>query len=239
MYSSSAVVVGNPGQAVYVAANGFLNALAELRRAEGRPALAVGWGAIKDTGFLTRNAQVESMLEQRAGMEATPTRVILAELGRLMAAGAGVVSAAQFNLMRLGQSLPGARTPRFSSLIPEGMAMMAQNAGSMADALVAMSPEERRAAILACVTDNVARVVGSPPSQVEPDRALSELGLDSLMAVELAEALEQTIGRPVSVMQMIQAGTVSGVVDVVARGFATAPGNPATPASPAQATLAA
>lgn len=239
MYSSSAVVVGNPGQAVYLAANSFLNALAELRRAEGRPALAVGWGAIKDTGFLTRNAQVESMLEQRAGMEATPTRVILAELGRLMAAGAGVVSAAQFNLMRLGQSLPGARTPRFSSLIPEGMTMMAQNAGSMADALMAMSPEERRAAILACVTENVARVVGSPPAQVEPDRALSELGLDSLMAVELAEALEQTVGRPVSVMQMIQAGTVSGVVDVVARGFAAAPGQAAAPASPAQATLAA
>ena len=44
MYSSSSVVVGNPGQAVYVAANSFLNALAELRRARGLPALAVGWG---------------------------------------------------------------------------------------------------------------------------------------------------------------------------------------------------
>lgn len=240
MFSSSAVVVGNPGQAVYVAANSFLNALAELRRAAGHPALSVGWGAIKDSGFLTRNAQVESLLEQRAGMEATPTKIILAELGRLMAAGAGVVSAAQFNLLRLGQSLPSARTPRFSELIPEGMAAIGQEAGSMANALAAMSPEERRAAILACVTDSVARVVGSPPAQVEPDRALSELGLDSLMAVELAEALEQTLGRPVSVMQMIQAGTVSGVVDVVARGFAgAAPGQPAEPAGPAQANLAA
>lgn len=223
MYSSSAVVVGNPGQAVYVAANGFLNALAELRRAQGLPALAVGWGAIKDAGFLTRNAAVEEMLEQRAGMEATPSRIVLAELGRLMATGACAVAAAQFNLMRLGQSLPGARTKRFSSLIPEGMAALAQNGGSMADALAAMGEEERRAAILVCVTENVARVVGSPPSQIEPTRALSELGLDSLMAVELAEALEQTVGRPVSVMQMIQAGTVSGVVDVVARGFARGP----------------
>ncbi len=59
------------------------------------------------------------------------------------------------------------------------------------------------------------------------------------MAVELAEALEQTIGRPVSVMQMIQAGTVSGVVDVVARGFAAAPGTASEPANPAQADLAA
>ncbi len=219
LYSSSSVVVGNPGQATYVAANAFLNALAEYRRARGLPALAVGWGAIKDAGFLTRNSQVEEMLEQRAGMEATPAAVILAELGRLMAAGATKVSAAQFNLMRLGQSLPGARTKRFSSLIPEGMAMAAQNGASMAEALIAMGDEERRAMIMTCVTENVARVVGSPVSQIEPTRALSELGLDSLMAVELAESLEQTIGRPVSVMQMIQAGTVSGVVDVVARAF--------------------
>ncbi len=119
LYSSSSVMVGNPGQGTYVAANAFLNALAELRRAEGLPALATGWGAIKDAGFLTRNQQVEEMLEQRAGMEATPTRVILAELGRLMGAGATTVSAAQFNLLRLGQSLPGARTRRFSMLIPE------------------------------------------------------------------------------------------------------------------------
>ncbi|WP_377294695.1 type I polyketide synthase [Rhizobium sp. SG2393] len=220
LYSSSSVMVGNPGQGTYVAANAFLNALAELRRAEGLPALATGWGAIKDAGFLTRNQQVEEMLEQRAGMEATPTRVILAELGRLMAAGATTVSAAQFNLLRLGQSLPGARTRRFSMLIPEGMQMMAEGGNSMAEALTAMAEDDRRAALLSIVGENVARVVGLPASQVESAKPLSELGLDSLMAVELAEALEQTVGRPVSVMQMIQAGSVAGVVEVVMRAFA-------------------
>ena len=227
LYSSSSVTVGNPGQATYVAANSFLNALAELRRANGLPALSVGWGAIKDAGFLTRNQQVEEMLEQRAGMSATPVRMALEELGRLLASGACKVSAAQFNMMRLGQSLAGARTLRFSSFFPEGMNVAMQGAGSMADALAAMSNDERRAAILACVTEQVARVVGSAVSQVEPGRALSELGLDSLMAVELAESLEQTVGKPVSVMQMIQAGTVSGVVEVVNRGFARSAGSDA------------
>lgn len=221
LYSSSSVTVGNPGQGAYAAANAFLNALAEYRRGRGLPALAIGWGAIKDVGFLTRNQAVEEMLETRAGMAATPARVALAELGRLLASGATAVAAAQFNMMRLGQSLAGARTPRFSSFFPEGMAVSVQGAGSMADALAVMSDEDRRAALLACVTEQVARVVGSAVSLVEPTKPLSELGLDSLMAVELAEALEQTVGRPVSVMQMIQAGTVAGVVEVVARGFAS------------------
>jgi broad specificity polyphosphatase/5'/3'-nucleotidase SurE len=38
----------------------------------------------------------------------------------------------------------------------------------------------------------------------------------------LAEALEHDVGRPISVMLMIQAGTVGGVVEAVLRGFRTA-----------------
>ncbi len=98
--------------------------------------------------------------------------------------------------------------------------MMAEGGNSMAEALTAMAEDDRRAALLTIVGENVARVVGLPASQVEPAKPLSELGLDSLMAVELAEALEQTVGRPVSVMQMIQAGSVAGVVEVVMRAFA-------------------
>ncbi|KQT68982.1 MULTISPECIES: type I polyketide synthase [unclassified Aureimonas] len=219
LYSSSSAVVGNPGQGTYVAANTFLDTLAEHRRALGLPALSVGWGAIKDAGFLTRNAAVEDMLEQRAGMSATPVRDALAELGRLMGSGACRVAAAQFNLMRLGQSLPGARSPRFSSLIPDSMSLVPEGAGSIAAALEAMGEEDRRALLLTCVAGHVGRVVGSDAAQITPEKSLTELGLDSLMAVELAEALEHEVGRPISVMQMIQAGTVGGVVQIVLQGF--------------------
>jgi phthiocerol/phenolphthiocerol synthesis type-I polyketide synthase C len=120
LYSSSSAVVGNPGQAAYVAANLFLDALAQHRRAAGLPALAIGWGAIKGVGFLTRNAQVEEMLSSRAGMGATPYQIALDDLGRMIAVDATRVAVAQFNLLRLGQSLAGARTPRFERLVPRG-----------------------------------------------------------------------------------------------------------------------
>lgn len=241
LYSSSSAVVGNPGQGAYVAANLFLDSLAEFRRARGLTALSIGWGAIKDAGFLTRNAAVEEMLEQRAGMEATPVRLAMAEMAKLMASGACRVATAQFNLMRLGQNLVGARTPRFSQVIPQGMSLVPEGASSIAAALEAMGEDERRALILSCVTEHVGRVVGSSAAQIEVDRSLTELGLDSLMAVELAEALEQAVGRPISVMQMIQAGTVGGVVNVVLRTFGNAKGGERDgEASPAQqASIAA
>lgn len=219
LYSSSSAVVGNPGQGIYVGANLFLDALAQLRRAEGRPALSVGWGAIKGAGFLTRNTHVEEMLENRAGMAATPVQDALAELGRLLTVDATRVAASQFNLMRLGQSLPGTRLPRFRKLVPQGVSVSGDQGSTLAAALEAMSDEERMEVLTNLVREQVARVIGAAASQIESDRTLAEMGLDSLMAVELAESLEQEIGKPVSVMQMIQAGTINGVVSVVMRGF--------------------
>ena len=219
LYSSSSGLVGNPGQGIYVGANLFLDMLARQRRAARLPALSVGWGAISGAGFLTRNAHVEDMLASRAGMAATPYRMALAELGRLLAVGACQVSASQFNVMRLGQSLPATRLPRFRKFVPPGVSVGGDGADTMAAALEAMGETERAEALVTLVRELIAKVIGAAPSQIEADRTLAEMGLDSLMAVELAELLEQQVGKPVSVMQMIQAGTLNGVVAVVLRGF--------------------
>ena len=49
-YSSATTLIGSPGQGGYVAANGFLEGFMRGRRAQGKPGLAIGWGAISDVG---------------------------------------------------------------------------------------------------------------------------------------------------------------------------------------------
>jgi KR domain len=63
MCSSVATYIGNASQASYVAANGFLDALAWSRHAAGLPALAVNWGAISDAGVVERSPRVAAYLE--------------------------------------------------------------------------------------------------------------------------------------------------------------------------------
>ena len=67
LFSSATTLVGNPGQANYVAANGYLEGIARARRRIGLPALAVGFGAISDTGFVARNKEVNELLSKRIG----------------------------------------------------------------------------------------------------------------------------------------------------------------------------
>ncbi len=62
MYSSVANLVGNSRQAIYSAANGFLNGLAHYRRSKGLAALSVNWGAIADVGVVARDEKLEQFL---------------------------------------------------------------------------------------------------------------------------------------------------------------------------------
>jgi acyl carrier protein len=226
-------VIGNPGQGAYVAANLYLDALAMHRRALGLPALSVGWGAIKDAGFLTRHEAVAGMLKSRTGLDATPAHEALADLGRLLAVGATRASVARFDLQRLGQMLPGARVPRFLPIIPKGAAASLQSEETLADLLKKVPDAEKRAFVLERVRGHAARVLGTSSAQVNTDQPLADLGLDSLMAVELAGGLERDLGQPVSVMQMLSAGTLAAIAELVMKilGFGGDEASAATPAA--------
>jgi phthiocerol/phenolphthiocerol synthesis type-I polyketide synthase C len=230
LYSSSAALVGNPGQGAYVAANLYLDALALYRRSLGLPALAIGWGAIKDAGFLTRNQAVAGMLKSRTGLDATPAHEALADLGRLTSVGATRVAVGKFDLQRLSQMLPGARVPRFLPIVPKGTAASLQAEETLAELLKKTPESERRALVLARVREQAARVLGTSAAQVNVDQPLAELGLDSLMAVELAGGLERDIGQPVSVMQMLSAGSLSAIAELVIKMLGLGSDSDNTPA---------
>jgi hypothetical protein len=94
MYSSLSTVVGTPGQANYVAANMYLEALAEYRRGRGLPAPAPGLGALSDVGYITRNPTVNE-LHKRVGIEGISSRQAFTQLERLLRAETTCVTTAQ------------------------------------------------------------------------------------------------------------------------------------------------
>ena len=91
MDSSLSTVVGTPGQANYVAANMYLEALADGR---GLPALAPGLGAFSDVGYITRNPTVNE-LHKRVGIEGISSRQAFTQLERLLRAETTCVTTAQ------------------------------------------------------------------------------------------------------------------------------------------------
>jgi len=144
--------------------------------------------------------------------------------------GATRVSVGRFDLQRLSQMLPGARVPRFLPIIPKGAAASLQAEETLAELLKKTPEGERRSLILARIREHGARVLGTTASQVNVDQPLSELGLDSLMAVELASGLERDLGQPVSVMQMLSAGSLAAIAALVFKMLGLASADETAPA---------
>lgn len=219
LFSSATTMLGNPGQANYVVANGYLEGLARARRAAGKPALAVGFGAIADKGFLARNIEVNELLSKRIGKAALKARDALEQVERYMLADKGAVDAAavmigeiDWNAVRL---LPIASRSLFEPLMRHAGSHQSLNEGDTIDLrelVKGKSEEEAQAALHALVASEIAAILRVTEDTVTPDKVLKDIGLDSLMAMELGMSFQQKTGFDIPLSGVGEGTTVSDVV---------------------------
>lgn len=211
LYSSITTAIGNPGQANYVAANAGLEGLAEMRRYLGLPAVCVGWGPIGDAGYLTRNEAVRDSLAQRLGKPPLSTRQALDQLEHILCQGSSL-TVANFDWNTLARLLPSATRGRFSvlnrSLKNTGLS---ENDADFQTLIAGKSPEEVAVIVQQWVVAEVAQILAISADRIDPARSLHDLGLDSLMAVELALGLEQRFGIQLPVMMLNESPTAEKV----------------------------
>ncbi|MDB5313855.1 MAG: mycocerosate synthase [Gemmataceae bacterium] len=188
LFSSLSSVFGHAGQGNYAAANAFLDALAWHRRARGLPALAVNWGHIGQVGYLAERQELGDRLE-RQGVMSIPVRDALTLLGRAIRRRAVQVSVMRVEWSRWrGLGVTGRASPRFAHLLRQAGGGDGRNpAGGTAtlDAVLAAPADARVGALEAHLRDRIARVLGIPADRLDADTPLLQLGIDSLMAVEL------------------------------------------------------
>ncbi len=212
LYSSVTTFIGNPGQANYVAANAGLEGLAAMRRAMGLPATCIGWGPIGDAGYLTRNEAVKDSLAQRLGRAPLTAAEALDQLDRLLKPDSGPHAIANFDWPVLSRLLPSAPSARFAVLNRHVKDMgSAEDSMDFRALIVGKSAAEVTDIVRNLVTQEVAQILCISPDRIEPGRSLHDLGMDSLMAVELALGLEQRFGIQLPVMMLNESPTVKRV----------------------------
>ncbi len=234
LYSSATTLFGNPGQGAYVAANMALEALTAERRALGLPATCVGFGPIGDAGYLARNEKIRDALLGRIGGRALSAQTALDALGALLTADAPPVGLLELDWSVLGRVLPGAAAPKFSELARRderdpGGAAQPQDLKRWLEELPAA---ELVAALTEVVRGEIAQILRTPPERLDAGVSLVEIGMDSLMAVELATSIEVRLGVQLSAMSLSDGPTIERIAARIARqlrpandGGEAAPGN--------------
>nr|WP_103348677.1 type I polyketide synthase [Amycolatopsis sp. CA-128772] len=189
LFSSFAATMGGAGQAGYAAANAFLDALAQHRRARGQPAIALAWGLWAEASAMTGHlADGDRHRMAAAGMTPLDTGLGLALFDRAVAADRAVLAPVRLDLAALRRQPV---TPTLlHGLLPPPRKQAAES--SFAGHLGA---EDLGRQLLDLVRGLVAGVLGyASGAAVEPSRAFKELGFDSLTALELRNRLAAETG---------------------------------------------
>jgi len=218
LYSSVTTFIGNPGQANYVAANAYLEGLANLRRNMGLPAECIGWGPIGDAGYLTRNEAVKDSLKARLGAAPLTAKRALDTLENKVSASQRNVAIADFAWHTMERLLPSAGSTRFDRMRREaGKAVGGDEQGADFASLVLGKPaDEVRGIVQTLIIQEVAKILGISADRIDPARPLNNLGMDSLMGVELALGLEERLGIRLPAMLLNEGPTVARIAQRIA-----------------------
>lgn len=215
LFSSATTLVGNPGQASYVAANTYLEGLAQQRRLSGLPAVAIAWGAISDAGYLAsaENKSLNRRLEKYS-LKIEEALDALEQILQSERAGiSGAVTAfSRFDWAAISKQLPLAATPLLQFVRREksgDVGLDAGNGSTLSEQLAALSPEAARAQVAEVLSVEISRILRISAAQIDRDKPLSDIGLDSLMGVELRLSAEERLGIDVPLMSIGGAGSLN------------------------------
>jgi myxalamid-type polyketide synthase MxaE and MxaD len=245
LFSSLGSLLGPPGQGSYAAANAFLDALAQHRRARGSPVLSVNWGAWAGRGFAATEggARTAEALEAQ-GISSFSPSAALELLGRLMAGAPAQVAVLPLDpakFLASGRRVP----PLLADLVRAPHSGPAPSTAAVRRQILDIPAGERGAFLEAHLQEQVAAVLKLPPSKIEPHRPLGSLGLESLTALELRKRLEATLGLRLSATLVWSYPTVTALAQHLATRLSadTAAPQPQAPrpaaAAPAGAALSA
>ncbi|MDQ0681255.1 polyketide synthase 12 [Streptomyces achromogenes] len=199
LFSSVAGTLGSPGQANYAAANAYLDALAQHRRATGRSAMSLAWGLWAEASDMTGHldgARLERL--RRGGVVPLTGDDGRALFDAALSSGHPALVPVRLDFAALRQAaaqgtLPGVLRDLVPA--PARAAAPAEAENLAVDRILALPAEQRDEALLDLVRAAVAAVLGhASPDSVDPLQAFKEIGFDSLTAVQLRNRLTAATG---------------------------------------------
>lgn len=222
LFSSIASAFGSAGQANYAAANAYLDALSGYRRSLGLPSVSINWGPWGEVGMAARLGE-----RYKRRFEMTGVRLISPNQGLDMleeilksqqkpGAAAGAIAVPIYWPKYHETVLQGRSWPLLADLVKVKQPTTQKTATPEEDikAVLRTTPVAERAGVVASFLRNrISRITGLPLDDVATHRPLTQLGLDSLMAVEFKGQVEATLRATISVGTLLRGASLDEVAE--------------------------
>jgi acyl transferase domain-containing protein/NADPH:quinone reductase-like Zn-dependent oxidoreductase/acyl carrier protein len=233
-FSSAASLLGSPGQGNHVAANAFLDAFAHYRQQQGLPALSLDWGAWSEIGSAT---SVTKQMQQRGIHPIAPGSgiAIFAALLQTRSPQVGVIPIdwSKFPQSRL-------QHPFFAAFQPDQNSVQLPSDRPAFDLRTQLSQipgSNPTAQLTTYLQTEVGKVLGLPAAQLpSPRSGFFDLGMDSLMMIELRNRLETSLGQPISNTVLFEYPTIADLAAYLSTTVFATPNSELPPPDPSPTT---
>lgn len=217
LFSSAASLLGSPGQANYAAANAFLDALAHYRQAQGLTAVSINWGPWAKVGMAANHKTRLSQWENAGFIPLSP-RQGMAVLERLILEAPAQIGVCVTDWVQFRRFYPTAvHNPFLADLITAetGATWKQENSSTelVMQQLVSLPPEQHLAFLTAHLRQRLARVMRMPVDEIDIHESLTQLGLDSLMTLELKNQLEADLQVKIPLAEILEGPSVAQLSD--------------------------
>lgn len=215
LFSSATNLLGNIGQAAYLSANFFLDALAKYRKAMGLSALSIEWGAIEGGSMFKKDSQAAKNFET-VGITAIPVKEALSTISLLWKADQPCIGVLDIDWSKWFGVFPVFRgVGRFQDMLALGNSSYEQTEALRQ--LNVLPLEERLNFVVQNLIEILTKTLQIPPDSIDGNTRLTELGIDSLVGVELQIAISNTLGCEISLLQLMKEENLQDVGKVLLR----------------------
>jgi myxalamid-type polyketide synthase MxaE and MxaD len=216
-FSSAASLLGSTGQGNYAAANAFLDGLAQHRRSLGLPGLSVNWGAWAAGGMASRLADQFQSRIRSLGMGSIPPEQGLEILDRLLGQSATSVGVFPVNWPQFVTQLPaGMKMPVLEGFIDSQSVVKATQTNEFLAELKAAKMSDRPQIMTNYLQGVVGKLLGFPDTQLlDPQLGFFDMGMDSLLALELRNLLQTSLNCAVSSTVLFEYSNIESLAEYI------------------------
>lgn len=211
-FSSVSSLVGTRGQASYVAANAFLDSFSRRLRAIGFPAVSINWGALAESGVVARNETIGKLLEKE-GVMGISNQQALAAIELILPMSLGQIGVFDLNWDKWREFNPRVEaSTRFAPIIKDSRKSgQSDRAVVLVEALDRLESLDQLPYLTDLVIEGLGKVLKVSPSKIDSENTLDNLGIDSLMLIELSLTIQSEFGLSIPAAELPKYPTVKSL----------------------------